>query len=229
MNQQTAADLMGTDHYERRAVPTGLRPASSLAHPSRRARLRSVALGLATVAVLAAGAILAYSSVTTASARIAGNTSNDSSLLQAAAIELKTDGESGKAQSSFFIEAEGLYPGVVVERCLTLRYVGSLSSAAIVLSAQVRGGSGLDRYLDTNISVGQGQAVDCHDFVSTDEAFAATLLQLATSHPRYERGLKLAEATSDSPVAIRFRFQVPSDDRAQRLTTDVGLRFEVRP
>ena len=72
-------------------MPTGFRPRSSPANPGRRTPLGTVALGLGTVAVLAAAVILVWSGVTTAQARLAGGTDNGASLLQAAVINLAAE------------------------------------------------------------------------------------------------------------------------------------------
>jgi hypothetical protein len=218
-------------------VPNGVRPDSRPTSFPGRARVGSVALGVGTAVAAGAVLVLVYAGVTTASARIAGNTDNRASLLAAAAVALEADPTaSGQASTDLLVDADGLYPGLVVERCLPVRYTGSLSLVAVVLSARVRGGTGpggtgLERYLDTTIEVGQGQQADCGDFspAGTGPTFTGTLGSLAAQHPSYEQGLTLFQASTGEPVTVRFRFEVLADNAAQGRSTDLTFRFEVRP
>lgn len=214
------------------------RPEPSEPRPSRRARLGSVAPGLGAAATLAALGVLSWSAVTTASARIAGSTESGGSLLQAASVSLQRDtsgsgsgGSGGGLASELLVDADGLYPGVVVERCLPVRYAGSLDDVPLVLSARISSGTGLERYLDTAVDVGTGADPACGDFAPTPagRAWSGTLAALASDHPRYERGLDLAGLGDGQGVTLHFRFQVTSDDGAQGRSTAVHLRFEVRP
>ncbi len=211
------------------------RPEPSEPRPSRRARLGPVAPGLGAAATLAALGVLGWSALTTASARIAGSTESGGSLLQAASVSLQRDtsgGGSGSGLSSeLLIDADGLYPGVVVERCLPVRYAGSLDDVPLVLSARISGGTGLERYLNTAVGVGTGADPACGDFAPTpaSTAWTGTLAGLASNHPRYERGLDLAGLSDGQAVTVRFRLEVTSDDGAQGRSTAVHLRFEVRP
>lgn len=211
------------------------RPEPSEPRPDRRARLGPVASGLGAAATLAALGLLGWSAVTTASARIAGSTGSGGSLLQAASVALERDDAGGGGLASeLLVDADALYPGVVVERCLPVRYSGSLDDVPLVLSARISGGTGLERYLDTAVTVGTGADTTCADFTpatgpGTGTAWAGTLASLASSHPRYERGLRLAPLADGQAVTVRFRFEVLSDDGAQGRSTAVRLRFEVRP
>lgn len=211
------------------------RPEPSEPRPSRRARLGLVAPGLGAAATLAALGVLAWSAVNTASARIAGSTESGGSLLQAASVSLQRDtsggGSGGGLSSELLVDADGLYPGMVVERCLPVRYAGSLDDVPLVLSARISGGSGLERYLDTVVEVGTGADPACGDFAPAPAAtpWSGTLAALASNHPRYERGLDLAGLSDGQAVTVRFRFDVASDDGAQGRSTAVHLRFEVRP
>ena len=210
------------------------RPEPSEPRPNRRARLGSVAPGLGAAATLAALGVLGWSAATTASARIAGSTDSSGSLLRAATVSLQRDGSGGGALASeLLVDAVGLYPGVAVERCLAVRYDGSLDDIPLVLSARIPSGTGLDRYLDTAVTVGTGADPACADFVPVAgagaEPWAGTLADLASAHPRFEQGLTLARLTDGRAVTVRFRFEVEPDDRAQGRSTAVRLRFEVRP
>jgi len=197
--------------------------------------LGTVAPGLGAAVTLGALGLLAWSAATTASARIAGSTESGGSLLQAASVSLERNDEAGgRLASELLVDAEGLYPGVVVERCLPVRYSGSLDDVPLVLSARISAGTGLDRYLDTAVAVGTGTDPECADFApgrgaGADPAWAGTLAALVSDHPRYERGLGLARLADGQAVTVRFRFEVRSDDGAQGRSTDVRLRFEVRP
>ncbi len=204
--------------------------------PNRRARLGPVAPALGAVVTLAALAVLGWSAATTASARIAGSTESTGSLLQAASVSLQRDGSGGDRAlaAELLVDTRGLYPGVVVERCLAVRYQGSLDGRVpLVLSARIPSGTGLDRYLDTAVSVGTGADPACADFTAgtgpAAEPWAGTLADLASAHPRYERGLALAGLVDGQAVTVRFRFEVQPDNQAQGRSTAVRLRFEVRP
>lgn len=210
------------------------RPEPSEPCPDRRARLGSVAPGLGAAVTLAALSLLAWSAATTASARISGGTESGGSLLQAASLSLQRGGAaSGSLASELLVDVDGLYPGVVVERCLPVRYSGSLDDVPLVLSARISAGTGLERYLDTAVAVGTGADPACTDFAPGtgpgSAPWAGSLATLASSHPRYERGLSLALLTDGQTVTVRFRFEVRSDDGAQGRSTAVNVRFEVRP
>ena len=204
--------------------------------PSRRARLGPVASGTGAVATLAALGVLGWSAATTASARIAGSTESAGSLLQAAslALERADGGDGGRLSSDLLVDASGLYPGVTVERCLPVRYSGSLDGVPLVLSASVTGGTGLEGYLDTEVTTGTGTDPACTDFTpavagASSPLWTGTLAALASAHPRYGTGLELAHLDDDTTVTARFRFEVRADNGAQGRSTAVRLRFEVRP
>lgn len=118
-----------------------------------------------------------------------------------------------------------------MERCLPVRYEGSLDDVPLVLSARISGGSGLERYLDTAVATGRGNDPACTDFTPDAGAdrFGGTLADLATGHPRYEQGLNLVPLGDGQETTVRFRFEVRSDNAAQGRSTAVRLRFEVRP
>ncbi|MEZ5410631.1 MAG: hypothetical protein R2761_21570 [Acidimicrobiales bacterium] len=196
----------------------------------------SVAPGLGAAATLAALGLLGWSAATTASARIAGSTDAAGSLLQAASVSLERDGSApgGGLASDLLVDAHGLFPGVVVERCLPVRYSGSLDDVPLVLSARITGGTGLERYVDTVVTVGTGTDPDCADFSNRSgpgsaTAWTGTLAALTSGHPGYERGLDLARLADGQAVTIRFRFELQPDDGAQGRSAAVHLRFEVRP
>jgi hypothetical protein len=213
-------------------LPCGQGPQSSPADPDRRARLGPVALGLATALLLGAAFVLAYSVVGTASARITGATDNPGSLLEAALIELDTGaggGDDPGARAEVLVDADGLYPGLLVERCVQLRYHGSLDSVDLVLWAGLGAGTGLEDHLTTSVAVGEGTDPGCTDFRPGATRFDGALSGLASAHPRYEEGLVLAPATSGVPVTARFRLQVDDTNEAQHLTTEARFTFEVRP
>jgi hypothetical protein len=195
-----------------------------------RPRLGFVASAIGSLLVLGAAVVFVWSGVTTASARIAATTSNDSSLINAAVIDLVVDGGQDVASTGLLIDAAGLYPGRVVERCFEVAYRGTPIGVPVRMFGLSGGGTGLEAYLETTVEAGAGSSNECDDFERQTTLFSDTLLELWNRHGSFESGLPLMEAASDgSTTWIRVSIEVADDNRAQDLTTTFWLTLEARP
>lgn len=191
-------------------------------------QLGTVALALGCIVVLIAAAFV-WSGITTASGRISASTSNDSSLLTAASVDLVVDGGDVGTASRLAIDAAGLYPGLRVERCFAVTFWGNADAVPVRLSGQPGGGTGLEEFVDTRVELGTGSDVDCGDFRSTERLFDDTLLTLWNLHGSYADGLGLMSNASDGESRwVRVSVEVIDDNRAQDLTTAFWLTIEAR-
>ena len=198
--------------------------------PSTAPSLRMVALGFVSVLVIASAAVLAWSGITTASGRISASTSNESSLVTAASIDLVVNGGGDVASTGLLIDADGLYPGLRLERCFEVSLVGNATDVPIRMFGQTGGGTGLEVFIDATIDVGRGVDHSCSDFAADAVLFSDTLDDLWNQHGSFESGLPLANAASDGESSwVRVAVEVVDDNRAQDLTTAFWLTIEARP
>ncbi|MBT8239919.1 MAG: hypothetical protein KJN63_01680 [Acidimicrobiia bacterium] len=195
----------------------------------RAVRLGFVALVGGCCAVVVAGLVLIWSSVTTASARFSGSTSNDSSLFEAASVDVVV-GTTGGDVTELRIDADGLYPGRVVDRCLPVQFNGSIDGVAVRLIGRSRGGTGLEEFVDAVVEVGEGSDNECGDFVIERTEFEGTLVDLWQQHGDFETGLEILESANDGDGAtVRIQLEVMSDNQAQGLTSSFSILIEARP
>ena len=176
---------------------------------------------------------MAWSTIETASARFSGSTSSENSLFEAASIELTVDDDGGES-SRLLVEADGLYPGLVIERCLVVTHRGSLDDVSVRLFGSTSGtadsGEDLAPYLLSEVQLGSGSSPDCVGFQPRDEVYAGRLSELWRQHGTFDDGLLLIpEAGDGDAVTVRLGFEVESDDRAQGLTTAFVVTVEARP
>ncbi len=207
-------------------------PSTSQAVEARSTRLGSTALGLGLMVVVLAAAVLVWSGMTTASGRIAGTTSNDSSLFQAGSIDIFLgDGpDQGEAATAMRVEVDGVYPGLVVERCIPVTYHGTIEDADVRWYGESGGGSGLEEFLGSSIEIGVGNDHQCADFSPVRTVFEGTLAELWRQHGDFESGLDIISSASDNAsVTVRFAAEVVSDGPAQGRTTDFWMIVEARP
>lgn len=192
--------------------------------------LRVVALAFVSMLVIAAAGVLAWSGITTASGRISASTSNSSSLITAASVDLVVNGGGEVASTGLLIDADGLYPGLRLERCFDVTLAGNATDVQIRLFGQPGGGTGLEAFIDTTIEIGSGVDHSCSDFAGNTVVFNDTLLGLWNRHGSFESGLPLATAASDGESTwVRVAVEVIDDNRAQDLTTAFWLTIEARP
>lgn len=189
-----------------------------------------VALALGSVAVLSAAVVLLWSGVVTVSGRIAASTSNESSLLAAVAVDLVVEGGADVASTGLLIDASGLYPGLRVERCFEVTYSGTVGDVPVRLYGKSGGGTGLERFIDTTVSLGEGSDHLCADFAARRTLFQGTLLDLWNAHRNFDDGLRLMDRAGDGEGTwVRVEVEVVDDNRAQGLTTAFWLTLEARP
>ncbi len=190
----------------------------------------TVALGLLLLSVLVAAGAFVWSGVNTATARIAGSTTSDGSLFAAGTIDLVLQPDTEMSAVGLLINAEGLYPGLVIERCLPLTYHGTVDAVPVRGHGSSTGGTGLEQYLKTEVEVGSGSSVECDDFEASTSAFSGSLGQLWQQHGSFPEGFELIPAANDGDsVTLRVSVEVASDDAAQGLTTEFWIILEARP
>lgn len=189
-----------------------------------------IALAIGSLLVIIAAGVFVWSGVTTASARIATTTSNESSLLTAAAIDLVVDAGSEVASTGLLIDAGGLYPGLRLERCFEVTYFGNAADVPIRLFGRAGAGTGLEAFIDATIDVGSGSDNECSDFKGRATLFDDTLLELWNRHGSFAAGLPLISSASDGESTfVRVTVEVLDDNQAQDLTTAFWLTIEARP
>ena len=194
------------------------------------ATIRLAALAIGCLAVLGAAVVFVWSGLTTASARIAATTSNDSSLILAASVDLVVSNGDGASSAGLLIDADGLYPGLLIERCVEVTYWGDLPDVPVRMFGTPSGGTGLETYVLTTVERGSASSSECADFVATDALFDGTLLELWGQHGSFEQGLRLIDrADNGTQTWVRIAVEVADDNRAQSLTTAFWLTLEARP
>lgn len=198
---------------------------SATTRPISGRRLAELGVVAGALLVIVSAGIVGIAAFDTASGRISAQTSTRSNLFSAGRIDL----EVGGAEELLF-DADGLYPGVSVERCLTLSYRGTIDDAGIRLSARRDGGDGLDAFLETTISIGEGSDPECSDHRPSSTRFVGTLDDLWDAHPDYERGVRIEnEADEGFETTVRLAVTVLDDQRAQGRSTDFWIVLEARP
>lgn len=189
-----------------------------------------VALAIGSLFVIIAAGVFVWSGATTASARIAASTSNESSLLTAASIDLVIDGGSDVASTGLLIDAGGLYPGLRLERCFEVTYFGNATDVPVRLFGRPGEGTGLEAFIDATIDVGTGSDNECVDFSRNDTLFDDTLVELWNQHGSFVAGLPLIRLANDGESTfVRVTVEVVDDNEAQDLTTAFWLTVEARP
>lgn len=193
------------------------------------ASLGILALALGCLAVFFAVGLFVWSGVTTASARISASTSNESSLLTAASIDLVVEGSDDVAATRLAIDAAGLYPGLQMERCFAVTYLGTAEAVPVRLFGQPDDGTGLEQFIDTKVELGTGTDLECSDFDLTRSIFENSLVMLWDTHGSYDAGLELMGAAADGETTwVRVTVEVVDDNRAQGLTAAFWLTIEAR-
>ncbi len=205
-------------------------PSPQIEEPNRRQRFGFGALAIGSLFVIFAAAALLWTTLTTASAGFSGSTSNEGSFFDAGMVDLVLGADSSGATTTFLIDADGLYPGMVIDRCVLVTYRGGIDDVQVRLSGTLDDGTGLDRHLRTEIELGRGTSATCDDFRRASTAYSGTLFDLAGDHGSFADGIDLLSAADDGDaVAVRITVEVESDNRAQGLTTAFWLALEVRP
>lgn len=196
----------------------------------RAAPLRKFVAPAVALIIILSGVFFVWSGVVTASARFSASTSNESSFISAAAIDLNVDAGEDAASTGLLIDAAGLYPGLRIERCFVVSYTGALDDVPVRLFGRAGGGTGLEAYIDATIEQGAGSDNQCSDFTSSGVLFDDTLRTLWDRHGSFAAGLPIIEAADDGSSAwVRISIEVVDDNDAQDLTTAFWLTLEARP
>lgn len=189
-----------------------------------------VALALGCLIVLGAAAVFVWSGVSTASARIAATTSNDSSLVLAASVDLVVSNGDEASSAGLLIDADGLYPGLLIERCIEVTYWGELTDVPVHMFGTPSGGTGLEAYVLTTVETGKASSNECADFSPGRSLFDGTLLELWNEHSSFENGIRIIDqADNGAQTWVRISVELADDNAAQDLSTAFWLTLEARP
>ncbi len=99
---------------------------------------------LATVAALALGVTLIYS-VTTSGAQFAASTNNSSNEFWAGQIDVSTN-----LVQPVLLVSDGIYPGIEIQECMDVSYVGTINGVSTRMYASAAEG-GLGEFLNIEI------------------------------------------------------------------------------
>ena len=184
--------------------------------------------------IVAAAIVVAWSAVTTSTARLSASTSGSGSF-SAGNVELTQAGSS----VALLFDADGLYPGRVIASCVAIDYEGSIP-ARIRLHASKAGGTGLEDYVELRLWVRPaGECPETEEVQSPDQVsdlaigeprFQGFLGELWRTHGDFEQGLELqASAESGDRLVIEAEVELVDDEAAQGLVTEFTMVLEARP
>lgn len=179
-----------------------------------------------TVVVVLSVGWFVWSVLVTSQGRVTAVTANRGNLFATGYIELDTD-----SVTRLLFDASGLYPGPVLEQCITVSYAGTIGDVAVRLHAQMVGGTGLDDFVATRFQVGRGGGEgSCTGFRAERTIFDGTLAELGAAHPDFEGGAVVWEqAQPGDQLTLRATAEIVDDNAAQGLTTEFMLTVEARP
>lgn len=205
-------------------------------------RTRRLALVLAgSSLVLAAGAIVVWSTVTTSTARLSATT-DGSGFFAAGTVDLSRP----ESTVALLFDADGLYPGHTVSSCVLIEYDGSLD-ADVRLHASRSGGTSLEDFIDLRLWVRESGSCPEDDTAPEDDAglgddtgpggepagdvvYEGRLADLWRAHPDYAGGLVLAgDATAGDRLVLEAEAELVGGDDAQGRTTEFTVIVEARP
>ena len=179
---------------------------------------------VAAVVVTGAAALLVINAISTSSARVSATTSGSSFFAAGTVVLTQPD-----AAVELLFDADNLYPGLEVEGCVTVEYSGSVPGS-IRIHGELRGGSGLEDYIDFVLLSAQGDTCEGIDDVATTPRFDGRLSSFWAAHGNYAEAIELvAAARPGDRVVLQAFATVADDNRAQGRTTDFRLTIEVRP
>ncbi|MCC6438811.1 MAG: hypothetical protein IT196_27560 [Acidimicrobiales bacterium] len=140
------------------------------------------------------------------------------------AVEAGTVSLSDDDAGRSLLELTDMAPSRPVERCIAVRYDGSVVPADVSLAATSSGT--LAPYLQVVVELGGGAAFgDCARFVPRGTVFSGTVADLVAAGP-----LPVAVArNSGDALGFRFRFELVDDGRAMGQAAAVDLVWEAVP
>ncbi len=178
---------------------------------------------VAAIGVLVAASVLVWSAVTS-SARVSGSTSSQG-FFEAGTVTLTRPG----ASAELLFDADGLYPGRVVDGCVEVRYEGSVP-AELRLHAVRRGGSSLEDFVEIRAVFDRTSAGCASPSSDPRTVFEGRLADLWHRHPSFDQGIRLAQSIEAGElITLSARAEVVDDNAAQGRTTDFSIFVEARP
>jgi len=139
-------------------------------------------------------------------------------------VEL-TDSAAGTAMFG----GETLAPGLAVERCIDVTYVGDVAPGPVMLYAAATSGD-LAPYLDLTVDVGSadtGVPGTCDAFAATGTLFQGTLASFARTYSSFTTGQATWDP-SDTDTTRRFRFSLAVRDDPAAAGRTAGFGFSWR-
>lgn len=118
-------------------------------------------------------------------------------------------------------------PGDTATGCIKVTYTGSLPATVKLYRSAFAGGSGLDTYLDVNVTRGTGTNADCGDFTaaaSGSSVYTGTLNAFNTS---FASGISLSNGAGagawgqNDAVTYKFTVSLQDNNSANGLTSGV--------
>lgn len=144
---------------------------------------------------------------------------NASAAVFAGTIEL---GDDDDGRSLFDLEA--LTPARPVERCVEVRYSGTILPVELRMRAEADGE--LSEFLDINVEVGDGGDYEsCDGFTAEDDVFDGTLIDFAQSEWT-DVGVFL---NTGERRTFRIEIQLQDELEALGTTTSLGFAWEATP
>ena len=124
-----------------------------------------------------------------------------------------------------------LAPGVALDRCIAVTYVGDVDPSSVLLYAAGASGE-LAPYLDLTISMGTATADDfgiCASFTAAETLFTGTLAEFVAQHADYGSGRATWNPVADGETrGFRFRVSVRDEPAAAGKSAGFGFTWEAR-
>jgi len=168
-------------------------------------RLRKVMLTLLVVGGVASlagfGVFSAFSSTTT----------NPGNSFAAGSVNI-ADNDAGTA----LYNVANKKPGDTASGCIKVTYTGSLPATVKLYRSAFAGGTGLDTYLDVNVTRGTGTNADCSDFAAAGSGSSVYTGTLSTFNTSFASGIALSNGSGAAAWsqndAVTYKFTVSLQD-----------------
>lgn len=188
----------------------------------RRRRRRGWTVLPVVVGLLAASAAVWQRS----EAAFTGTTTNPSNSWSVGTVSLADD----DAAAAMF-NASGLFPGSTGQRCITVTYGGSVTSA-VKLYVPATTGTTLLGYLDLVVEEGTGGSfASCAGFTPSSTLFTGTLATAASSNATYANGWSSWSPTGAAQTRtyrVSYTLNAATPDTEQGLSATATFQWEAR-
>jgi hypothetical protein len=135
------------------------------------------------------------------------------------------------AGTAMFTDGTVLAPGAVLDRCISVTYLGDTEPSAVLLYAAEASGE-LAPYLDLVVEMGPATGEpfgSCAGFVASDFVYSGTVADFGAASPDYESGIPTWNpAESGEARSFRFRLAVRDHADAEGKATSFGFTWETR-